>query len=61
MKTLDQLEPRARHNVGPGGNYSIVTGNRVGKIIIPPASGAISNNEPGGGSGITDPFANIAY
>lgn len=51
----------ARSNKGSGGNYSIIAGNRVGKIVIPPTSGAIAGNGPGLGTGATDPFSNIAY
>jgi hypothetical protein len=53
---------RARGNAG--GNYSIVANNRVGLIVVPPFSGAISGNGPGSGfvaTGTTDPFANLAY
>jgi parallel beta-helix repeat protein len=42
-------------------NYSIVAGNTVGVIIIPPASGAINGNSGAGGMGTTDPWANIAF
>lgn len=41
-------------------NYIISGANRVGAIVVPPNSGAISGNS-GGGSGATDPWSNIAY
>lgn len=41
-------------------NYVIDAGNRVGTIVLPAASVAISGNS-GGGSGTTDPMANLAH
>jgi hypothetical protein len=43
------------------GNFDIVTGNRVGIIVVPTISGAISGNGPGAGLGTTDPWANFAF
>jgi parallel beta-helix repeat protein len=43
------------------GNYSIVSGNRVGVIVVPPVSGQVSGNSGAAGFGSTDPWANIAY
>jgi hypothetical protein len=43
-----------------GINYVIDAGNRVGTIVLPAASVAISGNS-GGGSGTTDPMANLAH
>ncbi|MBI5387521.1 MAG: right-handed parallel beta-helix repeat-containing protein [Verrucomicrobia bacterium] len=43
------------------GNYDIVTGNRVGLIVVPTVSGNISGNGPGSGFGTTDPWANFAF
>ncbi|MFO0857054.1 MAG: right-handed parallel beta-helix repeat-containing protein [Phycisphaerales bacterium] len=42
-------------------NYQIVANNRVGIIVTPLLSGAISGNGPGAGIGSTDPWANFAY
>jgi parallel beta-helix repeat protein len=42
-------------------NYSIVAGNRVGTIVVPPLSGAINGNSGAAGTGATDPWSNIAY
>lgn len=44
-----------------GVNYVIVSGNRVGTIVVPPLSGAINGNGGAAGSGTTDPWSNIAY
>ena len=46
-----------------GSNYEIVAGNRVGKLVIPPLSGAISGaSDPDAlGAGTTDPWANFSY
>lgn len=50
-----------RNNVVGGTTaFSLVAGNRVGTIVSPTASGAISGGF-GGGLGTTDPFANFAY
>jgi hypothetical protein len=53
------LKNSARGN--SGGNYDIVSGNRVGLIVIPTTSGAITGNGPGSGLGTTDPWANFAF
>jgi parallel beta-helix repeat protein len=45
---------------GVGVNYAIVTGNRVGTIVVPATAGAISGNT-GGTAFTTDPYANIAF
>ena len=45
---------------GSNTNYVIAAGNRVGAIVVPPLSGAISGNS-GGGTGATDPWSNLAY
>jgi parallel beta-helix repeat protein len=42
-------------------NYSMVAGNRVGTIVVPPLSGAINGNSGAAGTGATDPWSNIAY
>ncbi len=46
-----------------GKNYDIVAGNRVGIIVIPPLSGAISGDTSANaqGAGTTDPWANLSY
>ena len=41
-------------------NYSIVAGNRVGTIVTPAVSGAISGNT-GGTAFSTDAFSNVAF
>lgn len=41
-------------------NYTIAAGNRVGVIVVPPASGAIDGNGGAAGMGTTDPWANFA-
>lgn len=46
---------------GNSSNYEIVAGNRVGAIVLPPTSGAITGNGPAAGLGTTDPWANFAY
>lgn len=51
----------ARGNTGAGGNYSIITGNRVGTIVIPPVSGNVTGNSGAAGFNSTDPWANIAF
>jgi parallel beta-helix repeat protein len=43
------------------GNYSIITGNRVGTIVIPPVSGTVTGNAGAAGFNSTDPWANIAF
>ncbi|MDQ6632077.1 MAG: right-handed parallel beta-helix repeat-containing protein [Verrucomicrobiota bacterium] len=43
-----------------GTNYRIDAGNRVGAILLPAGSIAISGNS-GGGLGTTDPWANFVY
>ncbi len=53
------LKNSARSN--GSGNYEIVASNRVGLIVVPPLSGAITGNGPGAGFGSTDPNANFAY
>ena len=40
-------------------NYLIDAGNRVGLIVVPPPSVAISGNS-GGGTGATDPMMNLS-
>ncbi len=42
-------------------DYSIAASNRVGAIVTPPVSGAISGSSGGAGMGTTDPWANFAY
>ncbi|HRE80285.1 MAG TPA: right-handed parallel beta-helix repeat-containing protein [Opitutaceae bacterium] len=44
-------------------NFEIVSGNRAGSIVVPPASGAITNVGTGQSKGIgsTDPWANISF
>ncbi|HEY5912188.1 MAG TPA: right-handed parallel beta-helix repeat-containing protein [Verrucomicrobiae bacterium] len=54
------IQNSARGNGGTG-NYDIVSGNRVGIIVIPTVSGAITGNGPGFGLGTTDPWANFAF
>jgi parallel beta-helix repeat protein len=51
----------ARGNNGTNGNYFIVAGNRVGDIVIPPLSGAITGNTGAAGMGTSSPWANLAY
>jgi parallel beta-helix repeat protein len=41
-------------------NYSIVAGNKVGVIVSPPSSAAISGSAGGTGVGTTDPWANFS-
>ena len=53
------IHKSARGNVG--GNYDIISGNRVGIIVVPTASGAITGNGPGSGLGTADPWANFAF
>jgi hypothetical protein len=48
----------ARGNTG--GNYSIVAGNKVGLVVTPAASGAVSGNT-GGTDFSTSSWSNIAY
>jgi len=45
----------------PGSNYVISVNNKVGGIVIPPNSPAISGNSGGAGVGSTDPWANFGY
>ncbi len=45
----------------PGNNYQIAASNRVGVIVVPPTSGAISGNTGGAGAGTTDPWANFTF
>lgn len=48
--------------LGSGENFQIVSGNRVGTVVIPPSSGALSGfGTTASGSGATDPFANISF
>lgn len=42
-------------------NYGIVSGNRVGFVVIPPNSGGISGSVGGAGVGTTDPWANFSF
>lgn len=44
-------------------NFEIVSGNRAGSIVVPPANGAITNVGTGQSKGIgsTDPWANISF
>ena len=42
-------------------NYVISVNNKVGGIVIPPDSPAISGNSGGAGVGSTDPWANFGY
>jgi parallel beta-helix repeat protein len=42
-------------------NYFIVSGNKVGVIVTPPDSSAISGSTGGAGLGTTDPWANFSY
>jgi hypothetical protein len=53
------IQNSARGNTG--GNYDIVANNRVGLIVVPTFSGAITGNGPGLGLGTTDPWANFAF
>jgi parallel beta-helix repeat protein len=53
------IQNSARGNTG--GNYDIVSGNRVGLIVIPTTSGVITGSGPGAGLGTTDPWANFAF
>ncbi len=53
------IQNSARGNTG--GNFDIVSGNRVGIIVVPTLSGAITGNGPGAGLGTTDPWANFAF
>ncbi len=42
-------------------NYDIVANNKVGVIVVPPDSFAISGNTGGAGVGSTDPWANFSF
>ena len=46
---------------GNGTNYVIVSGNRVGPIVVPPTSPDISGSIGGAGVGTTDPWANFSF
>ena len=48
---------------GNTSNFQVVADNRVGPIVIPSNSGAISGNGAGSASGMgtTDPWANFSY
>jgi parallel beta-helix repeat protein len=42
-------------------NYSIVANNKVGVIVSPPTSTAVSGSTGGAGLGTTDPWANFSF
>jgi parallel beta-helix repeat protein len=42
-------------------NYDIVANNKVGTLLVPPNSGAISGNVGAAGLGTSDPWANFAF
>jgi parallel beta-helix repeat protein len=51
-----------RNSAGNNGtDYSIAFGNKVGVIIVPPASAAIGGSTGGAGLGTTDPWANFSF